>query len=431
MHPLLVRPEFRRYLAGQTLSVLGDSALSIALGIWAKVLTGSNSAAGLVLFCFSAPLLLLPLGGLLADRVRRKPLLVGVNLAVALSLLPLLLVDGRDTVWIIYCTATVCGLAGAVLAPAQSALLRSILTERQDFGAAAGLTQSARAGTTLVAPLLGSGLYGWFGGHVVAVADLVVLLLAALSFLTLRVEEVKPEPSGLRWRTEVLAGFVHLRGSVGLRPLVAATAASGFVLSLLQPVLFALTQHGLHRSPQFLGVLETTEAVGALAGSVVGGLLIGRLGPRRTVMAGSAVFGLGTVLLLAPSLYVVSAGLVIAGAGIPAAMVGLATAAQASTPPQLMGRAQAAVNLSLTAPQALAVGVGSGLVAALDFRVVLGVMVVGALLASAHLIGKPEAPTEPPEPEGPDADADTDEGDGEGEGDGPAEPENAKDLQST
>ncbi|MBD0671614.1 MFS transporter [Streptomyces sp. CBMA156] len=417
MHPLLARPEFRRYLVGQTLSVLGDSALSIALGIWAKVLTGSNSAAGLVLFCFSAPLLLLPLGGLLADRVRRKPLLVGVNLAVAVSLLPLLLVDGPGTVWIIYGTATVCGLAGAVLAPAQSALLRSILTERQDFGAAAGLTQSARAGTTLVAPLLGSGLYGWFGGHVVAVADLGVLLLAALSFLTLRVDEAAPEPSGLRWRTEVLAGFVHLRGSVGLRPLVVATAAAGFVLSLLQPVLFALTQHGLHRSPQFLGVLETTEAVGALGGSVAGGLLIGRLGPRRTVMAGSVVFGLGTVLLLAPSLYAVSAGLVIAGAGIPAALVGLATAAQASTPPRLMGRAQAAVNLSLTAPQALAVGVGSALVAALDFRVVLGVMVAGALLAAVHLIGKPEAPTEPPK-----AAAGAEPGD-------QAEPKDARDLQ--
>lgn len=407
MHPLLARPEFRRYLAGQTLSVLGDSALSIALGIWAKVLTGSNSAAGLVLFCFAAPLLLLPLGGLLADRVRRRPLLVGVNLVVAVGLTPLLLVDGPDRVWIIYCTASLCGLAGAVLAPAQSALLRTILTDRQDFGAAAGFTQSARAGTTLVAPLLGSGLYSWLGGHAVALADLGVLLLAALAFLGLRADEPRPEPSGLRWRTEVLAGFAHLRGATGLRPLVAATAVTGFVLSLLQPVLFALTQHGLHRPPQFLGVLETTEAVGALGGSVVGGLLIGRLGPRRTVMAGSVVFGLGTVLLLAPSLPVVAAGLVIAGAGIPAAMVGLATAAQAATPPQLMGRAQAAVNLSLTAPQALAVGVGSGLVAALDFRVVLAVMVLGALLAAAHLLGKPEAPTGPEAPAGTETSAET------------------------
>ncbi|MFI9161942.1 MFS transporter [Kitasatospora aureofaciens] len=391
MHPLLARPEFRLYIAGQTLSVLGDSALFIALGIWAKVLTGSSSAAGLVMFCYAVPMLLLPLGGLVADRVRRRPLLVTVNLVLAVAVSPLLLVDGRGHLWIIYVTAVLYGLAGAVLTPAQSAMLRRILTERQDFGAAVGFTQTMRAGTTLVAPLVGSGLYGWLGGRAVALVDIGILVAAALAFLALRVNEPTPEPSGRRWRTEVLAGFQHLRTTASLLPLLIATTATATVLSFLQPVLFSLIQGGLHRSPQFLGVLETVEGIGALGGSVLGGVLIGKLGPRRTVMLGSAVFGLGAVLLLVPSVWVVSAGLLIAGAGMPAGVVGLATAAQSLTPPQLMGRTQAAVNLSLTAPQALAIGVGAGLVAALDFRTVLAAMVIGALLSAVFLLGKPDA----------------------------------------
>ncbi|MEV7598146.1 MFS transporter [Kitasatospora sp. NPDC089797] len=400
MHPLLARPEFRLYIAGQTLSVLGDSALFIALGIWAKVLTGSSSAAGLVMFCYAVPMLLLPLGGLVADRVRRRPLLVTVNLVLALAVSPLLLVDGRGHLWIIYGTAVLYGLAGAVLTPAQSAMLRTILTERQDFGAAVGFTQTLRAGTTLVAPLLGSGLYGWLGGRAVALVDIGILLAAALAFLALRVPESKPEPSGRHWRSEVLAGFRHLRGTASLLPLLIATTLTAAVLSFLQPVLFALIQHGLHRSPEFLGVLETVEAVGALGGSVLGGVLIGKLGPRKTVMLGSAVFGIGSILLLVPSVWVVSVGLVIAGAGMPAGVVGLATAAQALTPPQLMGRTQAAVNLSLTAPQAIAIGVGAGLVAALDFRTVLVAMVVGALLSAFFLLGKPDARLDDDEEEG-------------------------------
>ena len=395
MHPLLARPEFRLYIAGQTLSVLGDSALFIALGIWAKVLTGSSSAAGLVMFCYAVPMLLLPLGGLVADRVRRRPLLVTVNLVLAVAVSPLLLVDGRGHLWIIYVTAVLYGLAGAVLTPAQSAMLRSILTERQDFGAAVGFTQTMRAGTTLVAPLVGSGLYGWLGGRAVALVDIGILVAAALAFLALRVNEPTPEPSGRRWRT----GFQHLRTTASLLPLLIATTATATVLSFLQPVLFSLIQGGLHRSPQFLGVLETVEGIGALGGSVLGGVLIGKLGPRRTVMLGSAVFGLGAVLLLVPSVWVVSAGLLIAGAGMPAGVVGLATAAQSLTPPQLMGRTQAAVNLSLTAPQALAIGVGAGLVAALDFRTVLAAMVVGALLSAVFLLGKPDAVIEDDEDE--------------------------------
>ena len=254
MHPLLARPEFRLYIAGQTLSVLGDSALFIALGIWAKVLTGSSSAAGLVMFCYAVPMLLLPLGGLVADRVRRRPLLVTVNLVLAVAVSPLLLVDGRGHLWIIYITAVLYGLAGAVLTPAQSAMLRSILTERQDFGAAVGFTQTMRAGTTLVAPLVGSGLYGWLGGRAVALVDIGILVAAALAFLALRVNEPTPEPSGRRWRTEVLAGFQHLRTTASLLPLLIATTATATVLSFLQPVLFSLIQGGLHRSPQFLGV---------------------------------------------------------------------------------------------------------------------------------------------------------------------------------
>ncbi|MFF4817190.1 MFS transporter [Kitasatospora sp. NPDC001309] len=399
MHPLLARPEFRLYIAGQTLSVLGDSALFIALGIWAKVLTGSSSAAGLVMFCYAVPMLLLPLGGLVADRVRRRPLLVAVNLGLAVAVSPLLLVDGRGHLWIIYGTAVLYGLAGAVLTPAQSAMLRTILTERQDFGAAVGFTQTMRAGTTLVAPLVGSGLYGWLGGRAVALVDIGILLAAALAFLALRVPESKPEPSGRHWRTEVLAGFQHLRSTASLLPLLIATTATATVLSFLQPVLFSLIQHGLGRSPQFLGVLETVEAVGALGGSVLGGVLIGKLGPRRTVMLGSATFGVGALLLLAPSVWVVAAGLLIAGAGMPAGVVGLATAAQSLTPPQLMGRTQAAVNLALTAPQAIAIGVGAGLVAALDFRTVLVAMVIGALLSGLYLLGKPDAAIEDDEDE--------------------------------
>src|SRR5205823_1979733 len=108
------------------------------------------------------------------------------------------------------------------------------------------------------------------------------------------------------------------------------------------------------------------EACGSLAGSVAGGFLVGRLGPRRMVLTGAALFGAGATLLLVAELPLVLAGLVIAGAGIPAAVIGLATAAQAATPAHLMGRTQAVVNLALTVPQALSLGVGSALVAVLN-----------------------------------------------------------------
>ena len=63
------RRDVRLLLAGQTLSMFGDWVMIIVLGIWAKVLTGSNSAAGLVFFVFALGGLLAPIGGLVVDRL--------------------------------------------------------------------------------------------------------------------------------------------------------------------------------------------------------------------------------------------------------------------------------------------------------------------------------------------------------------------------
>ena len=96
MRRLLAQRDARLFLAGQSLSLLGDTALWLALGLWAKDLTGSSSAAGLVFLCIVAPQLASPFAGLLVDRVRRRSLLLAVNPLTALAVLPLLAVhDAR------------------------------------------------------------------------------------------------------------------------------------------------------------------------------------------------------------------------------------------------------------------------------------------------------------------------------------------------
>lgn len=124
---LWTHPQARRYLTGQTLSLFGDSALWLACGIWVRTLTGSNTAAALTFVFFTAPALLAPLAGLLVDRVRRHPLLIAANLSGAAILTPLLLVHHRRDVWLIYTVMLLYGLLNVLIAPAQSALLTSLL----------------------------------------------------------------------------------------------------------------------------------------------------------------------------------------------------------------------------------------------------------------------------------------------------------------
>ena len=105
MRTLLAYRDARLLLAGQTLSAFGDWAMIIVLAVWMKALTGSSALAGLTFFTFAAGSLLAPLGGLLADRMRRRPLMIAADSVLGAIVLLLLLVHDRSDAWVIYAVA--------------------------------------------------------------------------------------------------------------------------------------------------------------------------------------------------------------------------------------------------------------------------------------------------------------------------------------
>src|SRR3954465_2064592 len=117
----------RLYLVGQSFSLLGDTALWLALGLWARELGGRPAAGAMGIFCIAAPQIASPLSGLLVDRVRRRTLLLWVNPLTALAVLPLLAVHDRGVLWIVYLVAVAYGASYTLLAAGQSALLATML----------------------------------------------------------------------------------------------------------------------------------------------------------------------------------------------------------------------------------------------------------------------------------------------------------------
>ena len=188
MRQLLARRDARIYLTGQLFSLFGDSSLWLAMGIWVKTLTGSNAQAGLVIFFFTAPSLLAPALGLLADRVRRRPLLLTVNTLTAGAVLALLAVEGRGQVWLIDLVMFAYGLSYGVIGPAQSALLTVMLPAELLPDANAAL-RTAQELVSLIGPLAGAGLFVAVGPHAVVVIDAASFAFPVASLLLLRVRE--------------------------------------------------------------------------------------------------------------------------------------------------------------------------------------------------------------------------------------------------
>jgi MFS family permease len=387
---LLEHRDARLLLAGQTLSAFGDWALLIVLAVWVKTLTGSSGAAGMTFFVFAAGSLAAPLGGLLADRVRRRPLMIATDCALGGSVLALLVVRDRGDVWLIYLVALLYGLGGTVFSPARSALLRIMLPEEL-LADANGALSASREGLRIVAPIAGATLYAALGGGVVAVLDSVTFAASAVCLGLMRVPESKPEAPERHFLHEVSAGIAHVWRTLPLRQVVIGVSAALLVLGFEETLIFSVLAH-LGRSPSFFGVLITTQGVGSIVGGLTAGAVVRRIGEGRAVGVGLAFFALAILLLTSSSLAVVLAGTPVAGVGLSWAIVGFTTLLQTRTPLAIQGRVSAAADLSLSLAQTTSIATGALLSTLVDYRVLLVVVAVVTALSAAYLLTRRAVP---------------------------------------
>jgi MFS family permease len=386
---LLRHRDARLLVVGQTLSIFGDRAMFLALGVWVKELTGSSAAAGLVFFAYTVPGLVSPLFGAVVDRVRGRPLMIGLNLAGAVILAPLVGVHGRGQLWVIYLVTLVYGAIAWMFYSAQSAYLTRLLPPEL-LGDANATLQATGEGMRLFAPLVGAGLFAAFGGPTVAALDAATFVLAALALLIIRHRERRPAPSEHHLRAQVAAGARHIAASPGLLRIVTATAVVMLVVGFTETLVFSVIQHGLHRSPAFFGVLSSAQGVGAVGGGIVAGVMLRRHGDGRVMGLGMLLFAIGAASMLVPRVGVVLVGFAVAGCGISWAVVGYVTAIQLRTPAALQGRVSSAADVLVGVPQTLSIALGAGLVGIVDYRVLIVLMAAvtvacGVYLATVHL----------------------------------------------
>ncbi len=428
MRKLLRHRDARLYLAGQSLSIAGDNALWLAMGIYVKILTGSSSAAGLTFLAYVCGSMLAPAAGLLADRVRRRPLLLIANLAGA-ALVGTLLAAGPGRVWLIYAVMFGYGAVGSLISAAQTALI-PVIVPAELLGEANAVLGAASTGLRIITPLAGAGLLALAGPAPVIALDAATFAIAALTTAALRTREPAPPRPGravsgqpvsgqsvagqsaggqsaggrslagravadgdlapaepaARLRAEVTAGMRHLVRTPDLRRLLQAGVVALLAFGFFETVPFAVVGQGLGRAPTFLGVLETGMGAGALAGAAAAAPVMRRIGERGLVAAGLASSAAACLLLLSHSLPAVLAGMAVEGADIVWVNVGAYTMLQRLTPAGLLGRAEAALNLGVLIPQAASIALGAALLSVLGYRVLLVIMAVVLGAACAPLL---------------------------------------------
>lgn len=379
----------RVYLVGQVFSLFGDSCLWLAMGVWVKTLTDSNTQAGLVFFFFTAPSLLAPLLGLVVDRFPRRRVLLATNTATAGAVLVLLLVHGPGQVWLIDVVMFAYGVSYGLIGPAQSALLTVIVPAEFLVNANAAL-RTLQAGFRLLGPLTGVSLFVLVGAHFVVILDAITFLIPVIALALIRVDEPERQCGDSRLMRELLAGAEHLWQTVELRHLVIAAACTTTVFGFAETLVYAIVGDGLHRPVSFVAILTAIQGAGAIVGGVMATRLIRKLGEGRLAAFALLVAAGGAALQIPPALIPVAAGEILFGAAVPCLVISLITLTQRLTPDHLQGRTFAAAETMITTPQAISIALGAALIGIAGYRTLLGAMSVVTCVSAGYLLTRPE-----------------------------------------
>jgi MFS family permease len=390
MRELLRHRDARLLLAGQTLSAFGDWAMLIVLAVWMKTLTDSPAAAGLVFMVFGLGAFFGPLAGLLADRVRKRPLMIVVNFLLAGSVLLLLFVHDKSDAWIIYLVALLYGIGGTVYFPARTALLRLMLPEEL-LAEANGALTATREGLRIIAPLAGVGLYTALGGGAVAILDAATFVGSAFFIWRMTMREEKPKPEGEHhFKQDVMAGFHHIRRTAALRHVLVGLTAALLVIGFSETLLWYVLR-AIHEPNSFFVVFTTIQGVGSVIGGLTAAKLIHRLGEVPVVALGMVAFAVADLALVVPSLPVVVIAGPIAGIGVAWAIVGYSTVLQTRTPFAVQGRVASAADLTISTAQTVSIATGAFLSAVIDWRILFVVMGTVVLGSAAWMLTRRDA----------------------------------------
>jgi MFS family permease len=332
-------PNYRRYFAGQAISLSGTWMQMAAQAWLVLTLTGSAATLGLIVALQTLPILLLgPYGGVIADRVdkRRTMILLQGLMGVQALVLGVLTVTGEVRVWQIGALAVLLGVNNAFENPArQSFILEMVGPEhlRNAVSLNSVLVNVART----IGPAIAGLLIATVGEGVCFLVNAASFVAVIASLLTLDLEALHPSPPAGRGPGQLREGLRYIRRSRDLAIPLLMMALVGTLAYEFQVTLPVMARQGLHVGAAGYGFMTAAMGAGAVAGGLVVAA-IGRTGLRTLVLASGAFGAVIMLAALAPTLPFELVALALVGAASISFMATGNSTLQLGAEPSMRGR---------------------------------------------------------------------------------------------
>lgn len=339
-----------RALENRNYRIWAGGALVSNVGTWMQriaqdwlvltVLTDhSGTAVGITTALQFLPSLLLgPYGGVLADRYRKRRILLWTQVTMGLCGLAigLLVVTGNAQLWHAYLAALCLGLASAIDAPARQAFV-SELVGREHLTNAVSLNSASFNTARLTGPAIAGVLIAWVGTGPVFLLNAVSFAGVIISLSRIRTSELTLATPAARSKHPVMDGLRYVRQRpdlVLILVMVSVIGAFGMNFAITNALMATVE---FRAGPGEFGLLGSVMAVGTLAGAL---LAARRSGPRLRFLLGGAL-GVGVFSLLAsasPSIWLYAAVLIPLGLACITFLNSCNTTIQLTVEPQFRGR---------------------------------------------------------------------------------------------
>lgn len=280
---------------GQLTSAIGSGLTAFALGVYVFQTTQSATNFSLIILSSFLPsFILLPFGGVLADRFdRQKMMIIGDAGAITgLLFILLVMVSGNIALWQIYTGVALSAIFVAIQNPAYKAVVTDMVSEEL-YSQVSGLVQLAGSAQYLISPILAGFLMSVFDIQLVIIIDIMTFLIAVAAVLLVKKPDVSPRKNNeQKFFRDLADSFRYLLAQKGVLYLVLLTSVVCFYVGLFQslfsPMMLTLTDS------KTLGLALSVSASGMLVSSP----FIGMFGIRK-----SKVFVVSLSLALAGLFY--------------------------------------------------------------------------------------------------------------------------------
>ncbi|WP_280263018.1 MFS transporter [Nocardia wallacei] len=293
MFEVLRYPRFRRLFTAQVVALVGTGLLTVALGLLAYDLAGSDAGAVLgtalaikmVAYVFVAPVI-----SALTDRVPRRVLLVSadvIRVVVAVSL-PLV-----TQVWQIYVLIFVLQAASATFTPAFQTVIPSVLPDEQDYTRGLSLSRLAYDLESLLSPVLAAALLTVMSYNLLFVGTAAGFVVSAIMVVGTRLPRLVPADRSVPLAVRITRGARLMLARPVLRGLLAMNLAVGAATALVVVNTVVYVRDLLHGPASAVAVALGCYGGGSMLVAVSMPRLLRRLPDRRVMLTGATLTSVG------------------------------------------------------------------------------------------------------------------------------------------